>query len=109
MGRDHPQLLRRLRELAPPLVLESGVWLVSGQVNFQFQRRMNVHSGCAEHWGESLTRSLCSLLRKMLSEVTLGPQQLNREAHPHLPFGALWYTGNKAGNVIETHEQAGVF
>jgi hypothetical protein len=65
----------------------------------------------------------------MLSEVTPGPQQLNREAHPRLPFGALWYTGtnamndaigyakfyirshhavirvyDEAGNVIETHE-----
>jgi hypothetical protein len=65
----------------------------------------------------------------MLSEVTPGLQQLNREAHPRLPFGALWYTGtcaingaishaehrsrlhdavirvyNDAGNVIETHE-----
>jgi hypothetical protein len=59
--------------------------------------------------GESLTRSLCFLLRKMLSEVTPGLQQLNLEAHPHLPFGALWYTGNKAGNVIDTHEEAGDF
>ena len=34
--------------------------------------------------GESLTRSLSFLLRKMLSEVTPEPQQLNREAHPRL-------------------------
>jgi hypothetical protein len=40
--------------------------------------------------GESLTRSLSFLLRKMLSEVTPGLQQLNREAHPRLPFAALW-------------------
>jgi hypothetical protein len=67
----------------------------------------------------------------MLSEITPGLQQLNREAHPRLPFGALWYTGTNAmndaigyaercsrshdavirvrddgGNVIETHERA---
>src|SRR5512133_4354955 len=34
--------------------------------------------------GESLTRSLCLLMRKMLSEVTPELQQLNREAHPRL-------------------------
>jgi len=63
-----------------------------------------------------------------------GLQQLNRKAHPRLPFGALWYTGtnamndsigyaercrrshnalirvyDEAGNVIDTHEQAGEF
>jgi hypothetical protein len=34
----------------------------------------------------------------MLSEVTPELQQLNREAHPRLPFGALWYTGTSAIN-----------
>ena len=63
-----------------------------------------------------------------------GPQQLNRKAHPRLPFGALWYTGtntmndaigdadrrsrshdavirvyDEAGNVIETREHKGDF
>jgi hypothetical protein len=27
-----------------------------------------------------------------------GLQQLNCEAHPHLPFAALWYTGTSAIN-----------
>jgi hypothetical protein len=43
--------------------------------------------------GESLTRSLSFLLRKMLSEVMPELQQLNCETHPHLPFAAMWYTG----------------
>jgi hypothetical protein len=67
----------------------------------------------------------------MLSEVTRELQQLNRQAHPRLPFGALWYTKSddavsyakflqpltvcrhsrcdQSGNVIETHEHKGDF
>jgi hypothetical protein len=70
----------------------------------------------------------------MLSEVTPGPQQLNRKAHLRLPFGRLWYGEPNAvenaigyaqhrsrshnaeirvydasGNVIETHEHKGEF
>ena len=61
-------------------------------------------------------------------------QQINRKAHPRLPFGRLWYDGpnaisnaigysqhysrshdavirvyDAAGNVIETHEHKGHF
>jgi hypothetical protein len=67
----------------------------------------------------------------MLSEVTLGPQQLNRKAHPRLPFSELWYLDaaaavgyalrcsrshdavirvyGDAGNAIETREHNGEF
>jgi hypothetical protein len=60
-----------------------------------------------------------------------GPQQLNRKAHPRLPFGRLWYTKpddavdyakhfsrsadavirvyDESGNVIQTHEHKGNF
>jgi hypothetical protein len=34
----------------------------------------------------------------MLSEVMPGLHQLNREAHPRLPFAALWSTGTSAIN-----------
>jgi hypothetical protein len=41
----------------------------------------------------------------MLSEVTPGLQQLIREAHPRLPFGALWYTGTCAINGAIGHAE----
>jgi hypothetical protein len=71
--------------------------------------------------GESLTRSLFSSLRKTLSEVTPGLQQLNREAHPRLPFAVVRRDADlsakfrsfafyaDAGNVIKAHEHASVF
>jgi hypothetical protein len=63
--------------------MQKATWAAAfWRVGRDFRAALWAKSGCADHWGRVARALLSFLLRKMLPEVRLGPQQINREAHP---------------------------
>src|SRR4029453_6381993 len=79
--------------------VKKATWAAAfGRVGWDFRPALWANSGCADHCGRVAHALPLFLMRKILSEVMPGLQQFNREAHPHLPGAALWYTGTSAIN-----------
>ena len=65
--------------------MQKATWAAAfWRVRWDFRAALWANSGCADHCGRVAHALPLFLLRKMLSEVTPGLQQLNREAHPRL-------------------------